>query len=200
MALKEQDILFTTKDENGDIVIQMPITRAGNIEDVMSIEQGGTGSETASGARTNLGLETAITDASISGNTITLTSADGSTKTLITQDTAPFTGVATSIGGASATKPAVVVTTYKSGTSWYRVWSDGWVEQGGYVNKTRDVACTITLPKAMKDTNYTTANGMFYGNGDNNPAMITSISTTSITMKTASWGYGLSWYVCGQGA
>lgn len=28
----------------------------------------------------------------------------------------------------------VVVETYKNGTSWYRVWSDGWCEQGGLVN------------------------------------------------------------------
>lgn len=34
MALKEQDVVLTTKDENGNTVIQMPITRAGNVEDL----------------------------------------------------------------------------------------------------------------------------------------------------------------------
>ena len=146
MALKEQDIVFTTTDESGNTVIQMPITRAGNIEDVMSIKQGGTGSETASGARNNLGLATAVTDASISGKNITLTFADSSTKTLTTQDTVPFTGAATSVGGASTTKPAMVVTTYKSGTNWYRVWSDGTLEQGGVASRTG----TITFLKASQ--------------------------------------------------
>lgn len=115
MAIKEQDIVFTTKDESGNTIIQMPITRAGNIEDVMSIQQGGTGATTvaaarnalglgntsgavpianggtgavtAASARTNLGLSTAVTGASISGKVITLTFADGTTKTLTTQDT-----------------------------------------------------------------------------------------------------------------
>lgn len=115
MALKEQDIVFTTQDADGNTVIQMPITRAGNIEDVMSIEQGGTGATTvaaarnalglgntsgavpvanggtgattAATARTNLGLSTALTAASISGKVITLTKADGTTQTLTTQDT-----------------------------------------------------------------------------------------------------------------
>lgn len=32
MALKEQDIVFTTQDENGNTVIQMPITRLENVE------------------------------------------------------------------------------------------------------------------------------------------------------------------------
>ena len=47
MAIKEQDIVFTKKDENGNTVIQMPITRVENVEGVMSIEQGGTGAITA---------------------------------------------------------------------------------------------------------------------------------------------------------
>ena len=32
MALKEQDIVFTTKDESGNTIIQMPITRLENVE------------------------------------------------------------------------------------------------------------------------------------------------------------------------
>lgn len=55
--------------------------------DVLPIEHGGTGATTASDARTNLGLSTAVTDASISGKTITLTKADGTTQRLTTQDT-----------------------------------------------------------------------------------------------------------------
>lgn len=32
MALKEQDVVFTTKDARGNTVIQMPITRVENVE------------------------------------------------------------------------------------------------------------------------------------------------------------------------
>lgn len=58
-----------------------------NITIVNSVAQGGTGASTAENARTNLGLSTAVTAASISGKTITLTLANGTTQTLTTQDT-----------------------------------------------------------------------------------------------------------------
>lgn len=62
------------------------------------------------------------------------------------------TGNATSIGGASATKPAVVVTTYRSGLNWYRKWSDGFIEQGGLVSASHEG--TITLITNFTATNY----------------------------------------------
>ena len=37
MALKEQDIVFTGKDESGNTIIQMPITRAKNVEDLIEM-------------------------------------------------------------------------------------------------------------------------------------------------------------------
>lgn len=49
------------------------------------------------------------------------------------------------------------VTTYwKSGTSWYRIWSDGFIEQGGRVTKTGSSG-TITFPKPFTTTNYSIA-------------------------------------------
>lgn len=51
---------------------------------------------------------------------------------------------------------AYIVETYKNGASWYRIYSDGWCEQGGEspqpANTTQN---TITLLKSYKDTNYT---------------------------------------------
>ena len=45
-----------------------------------------------------------------------------------------------------------LVETYVNGTSWYRVYSDGWCEQGG---ETSTVGTqTIMLLKKMKNTNY----------------------------------------------
>ena len=35
MALKEQDIVFTTQDESGNTVMQMPITRVENVEGIL---------------------------------------------------------------------------------------------------------------------------------------------------------------------
>ena len=38
---------------------------------------------------------------------------------------------ATTTSSAASNKVAVIVQNYVNGTSWYRVWSDGWIEQGG---------------------------------------------------------------------
>ena len=46
---------------------------------------------------------------------------------------------------------AYITETYVNGTSWYRVYSDGWCEQGGIVGAN---ASTVSLLKAMSNTNY----------------------------------------------
>ena len=47
-----------------------------------------------------------------------------------------------------------VIETYQNGTSWYRVWSDGWCEQGGQIASGADTDYTGTLLKAYRDINY----------------------------------------------
>lgn len=54
---------------------------------VSTIAQGGTGATTAANARDNLGLAAALTDASVNGQELTFTRADGTKQTLTTQDT-----------------------------------------------------------------------------------------------------------------
>lgn len=51
------------------------------------------------------------------------------------------------------TKP-YITETYENGASWYRVWSDGWCEQGGYTNS-NVTTVTIDLIKTLRDYNYT---------------------------------------------
>lgn len=59
----------------------------------------------------------------------------------------------------SIRRPAVVIESYRSGSSWYRVWSDGFIEQGG---KCYD-AKSITFVKK-----FTAANTVFvHGTSDN---------------------------------
>jgi hypothetical protein len=50
-----------------------------------------------------------------------------------------------------------VVETYVNGTSWYRVCSDGWCEQGGRGALNETSTTTITLLKAYANTSYTVA-------------------------------------------
>ena len=52
-------------------------------------------------------------------------------------------------------KPNAYVTkTWHSGTSWYRVWSDGFIEQGDSYTSSDNSAFTITLNKPMTTTYY----------------------------------------------
>jgi hypothetical protein len=115
----------------------------------------------------------------------------------------PFTARATSIGGASTTKPAVIVSSYRSDNNWYRVWSDGWVEQGGLLTATGSEK-TISLHKPMADTNYT-AQITLLGNvtGTCYAPFVHNTSATTITF----YGNGNTvlnakkvWVVYGKGA
>ena len=49
---------------------------------------------------------------------------------------------------------AYITETYVNGASWYRVWSDGWCEQGGIITP-NSAAQTINLLKTMANTDYT---------------------------------------------
>ena len=48
----------------------------------------------------------------------------------------------------------VVVETYHNGRSWYRIWSDGWMEQGGYYITEASGSGTVTLIKPYSSTDY----------------------------------------------
>jgi hypothetical protein len=47
-----------------------------------------------------------------------------------------------------------IIETYANGTSWYRIYSDGWIEQGGRLLSGTEGEATATLLKTMKNTNY----------------------------------------------
>lgn len=98
-----------------------------------------------------------------------------------------------------------IVETYVNGHSWYRVWSDGFKEQGGYQASGSVFAdVTVTFLKPFSDANYT-----FLRNIKRNPAKTdgavggwtgyTSKTATSVTFinEASSYGLGSSWYACG---
>lgn len=63
--------------------------------------------------------------------------------------------VAQAIAAQGSSADAYVVATYHSGTSWYRAWSDGFVEQGGFSQSPFGQTITVTLIKPLTTTNYT---------------------------------------------
>lgn len=68
------------------------------------------------------------------------------------------TSRATTTSSARNDKVAVITLNYVNGTSWYRIWSDGWIEQGGYVANDANTYSinkfTITFLKTFQNTNY----------------------------------------------
>lgn len=109
---------------------------------------------------------------------------------------------------------ATVVETYRNGTNWYRVWSDGWVEQGGLVV---DGATSLTFLKPFVDANYT-VNAMYVTTARNGGMNLYGIRTkTGMTLKssqsnnaavfngwqgsaTTTGTSEIVWMCCGQGA
>lgn len=100
--------------------------------------------------------------------------------------------------GTLQTTHAVLTSTWNKGTSWYRKYSDGWIEQGGEFTKNRDTNTTVTFPVAFKDTNYTIATSQYAQHSNNPPVCsFTSKTNTGITHNYGSWGSKWGWFACG---
>lgn len=94
----------------------------------------------------------------------------------------------------------VILASYTSDTSWYRKWSDGWVEQGGTFTSLYDQAVTLIVP--MKDTNYTILTSKT--NMGSAVVIVDKVTTTSFNvLGRGQGGSGFSesvsgyWYVAG---
>lgn len=110
---------------------------------------------------TRLGvLEWCVTTANV--NQVSLiaysNTANSSSGASITLKYDPSTGASIAMPGnitAGGKKVAAWVTeTYRSGTQWYRKYSDGWIEQGGYIAASSSNTTVHNLIVAMADTNY----------------------------------------------
>lgn len=73
----------------------------------------------------------------------------------------------------------VVVETYHSGANWYRVYSDGWCEQGGQISNLTTTVVRISLQKHFVDTNYSISMTQCVENATGQFAYIRNAPTTS---------------------
>lgn len=81
---------------------------------------------------------------------------------------------------------------YQSGNSWYRIQSDGWLEQGGIVPSRG----SVTYVKPFKDTNYTLVLGTHDTNFEHGG--ISGKSATGFSHYDGKgWSYIVEWYACG---
>ena len=116
---------------------------------------------------------------------------------------------ATTTSSASITRPCWIVQNYLSGSSWYRVWSDGWIEQGGSISTSGAVAAkdvkTLVVTLLKNFTNATSIYAQAIPNAATYTSALTgrSTATLSFTFKntnTNNSDSGLTtayWYACG---
>lgn len=98
-----------------------------------------------------------------------------------------------------------VTQTWHSGTEWYRVWSDGWIEQGGATLGSSDTV--FNLYKAYSDTNYFCGVAISHPNGKpytgydwamTNIAVWSKTTTSFIAVARAATSTSSTlWYACG---
>lgn len=94
---------------------------------------------------------------------------------------------------------AYITETWSNDTSWYRKYSDGWIEQGGGYTKERNTNLTVTFPVAFKDTNYTISTSQ-YSRLTSSEAPVcdfTAKTNTGFAHNYASWGSKIGWFACG---
>ena len=108
------------------------------------------------------------------------------------------TSKATTKSSASTTRPCWVVQNYVSGTSWYRVWSDGWIEQGGAATIGTG-ATTITFLKSFSNASYTFTCTPISGDGAYTSVTMKSLTAQDIVVYLQQSNYTKSsrWYACG---
>lgn len=107
---------------------------------------------------------------------------------------------------SNCTKPHVV-TTYKNGLNWYRIWSDGWIEQGGFAETSSvNVVQGVTFLTPFSDNAYTSFATVdsFDGDGYNYFATTAQDDSTGAKLTIYTRGYAgtvtakrCHWYACG---
>ena len=99
---------------------------------------------------------------------------------------------------------ATVVESYRNDTEWYRVWSDGWVEQGGSATYKGASGTTITFSHPFSDTNFYMGMSDYEGGSASvyyNHTYIRNKAATNCKIYTGcNESISIQWYACGQGA
>ena len=101
--------------------------------------------------------------------------------------------------GTKYTGSHIVVESWKStdGTQWYRKWSDGFKECGGYVSTSNSASLTVTLPVSFSNTTFT-AIGSFADNSGQPIKWTRIIAVNQIQMEcTSSGNKYMCFYCCG---
>ena len=92
---------------------------------------------------------------------------------------------------------AYVTTAWRSGSSWYRKWSNGFIEQGGTAT-TSGASTTISLHTPFTSTSYNVTIGEVKAeNYLEGSSVISARATANFTIKRPASGMSISWYAAG---
>lgn len=93
---------------------------------------------------------------------------------------------------------AYVTKTWRSGSNWYRKWSDGWIEQGGVYTSTPDKTVSFYITFSSKPVLYTAPK---YDSSANPGLRDLGYDVTNANFKAygagTSGGYECHWLACG---
>lgn len=95
-----------------------------------------------------------------------------------------------------ASMQGYITETYKSGYSWYRKWSDGWIEQGGRTGRNSG-RCNFVTPFSDWGTVTLIASPVGGGHPDDCYVIVNPVSRSQFDLR-ASRFTDVSWYACGR--
>ena len=103
----------------------------------------------------------------------------------------------TTVSSAYSNRVAVVTQNYVNDTSWYRVWSDGFIEQGGQIAVSSS-SVTVNLLKSYSDAKYALTTGNYQSAVGSGNCSITSISKNKFVLDCSGLaGLTVLWQAAG---
>lgn len=96
----------------------------------------------------------------------------------------PIRSVCTTSAGAASNNPVFIIETYRNGTEWYRKYSDGTIEQGGWGNDlVKDAVFTHNFVTVFTDADsvsmdFTFISASHYANARGGLALASNTDTT----------------------
>ena len=100
-----------------------------------------------------------------------------------------------------------VTAVYASGSNWYRKWSDGWLEQGGYGGIGSRASTVVTFLQSFAVVPCVNVTAVNHVGGWNYAATLgvwdqnaTNFTVCQVSEEFDSYWIGFNWYACGQGA
>lgn len=108
-------------------------------------------------------------------------------------------------GNAGASPKAYIVERWNNGTNWYRLWSDGWIEQGGRItfNGSTNTVSKVSFPTLIGNVMFVSGMAKNIQNRGLCGIMIQQTTSSYMTIKVegadeAAVSDGFFWYVCGN--